>query len=415
MKLTDAKYKWFALALLYVIYFLLQGTRQIYNVVLPQVQSDFGIVDAAKLGVIAMAFKIAYGLVVPFAGVLADVFSRKWMIVAGVLLFSVGTFISGFADGLWMLLAMYGILAAVGQCFVPTSSTSLIAQLHPKTRATALSIYQTALYVGVVGCSVISGWLAGLGPGAWRKAFWFFGAFGLVMLIGLVFFLRDTPPVASPSAKSDKKVSALEAILSMARNPSAILLTIGCGMGMYGSNGFLTWMKAFMEQDLHLSSAMASLHAFLWFYIGALGGITVASRVSDRFAPTRKGVRMEMNILGLACCAPCVWWVSQSPSATMCCIALTVWGFAHGTYDSNLFASLYDVVSPRYRAVSTGVFLCLGFILGSFSPVVLGWIKDATSMRQGFASLSAFYIAGALVILVARLFFLKRDYVKQEG
>ena len=124
---------------------------------------------------------------------------------------------------------------------------------------------------------------------------------------------------------------------------------------------------------------------------------------------------MEMNILGLACCAPCVWWVSQSPSATMCCIALTVWGFAHGTYDSNLFASLYDVVSPRYRAVSTGVFLCLGFILGSFSPVVLGWIKDATSMRQGFASLSAFYIAGALVILVARLFFLKRDYVKQEG
>lgn len=416
MKLNDDKYKWVALLLLCVTYFLLQGTRQIYNVVIPQVQKDFGIADAAKLGIIAMAFKFVYGLVVPFAGILADLFRRKWIIVAGVLLFSVGTFASGFADGLWMLFAMYGVLAAVGQCFVPTSSTSLIAQLHPKTRATALSIYQSFLYVGVVGCSVVSGWLAGLGAGGWRKAFWIFGVFGLVWLVAIVFWLRDTPPLVQKEASAVEKPSAKEAILAMLRKPSAILLTLGFGMCMYGSNGFFTWMKMFMEEDLHLSSAMASFHAVFWFYIGALGGITIASRVSDRLASTRPGIRMEVNIVGLALCAPCVWLVSQAPSTTACCVALAAWGFAHGIYDSNFFASLYDVVSPRYRAASTGVFLCLGFILGSFAPPVLGWIKDVTtSLRTGFSSLAAFYVAGALFILIARLFFLKRDYVRQGG
>lgn len=412
MKTVEKNYRWFALALLCVTYFLQQGTRQIFRATLPQIKVDFGATDV-QLGMIATAFMVVYGVVVPFAGVLADLFRRKWMIVAGVLLFSLGTFVAGFSGGVWTLLALYGIMAAVGQCFFPSSATSLIAQLHPQTRATALSIFQSALYVGVVGCSVVSGWLAGLGTGEWRKAFWIFGAIGLVWLVLLVVFLRDTPPPVKAGAQAEK-ASAKEAILAMLRKPSAILLTLGFGMSMYGSNGFLTWMKVFMEEDLHLTSMGAAFHAVFWFYLGALAGITVAGRVSDRLAGRRKGVRMEMNVLGLALCAPCVWWVSQSAGVTACCIALATWGFAFGIYDSNFFASLYDVVTPRYRAASTGLFLCIGFVLGAFAPVVLGWIKNAMSMRSGFASLSAFYVAGALFILVARVFFLKRDYVSSS-
>ena len=412
MKIRDENYKWIALALLCMTYFLQQGTRQIYNVTLPQIKVDFGVSDT-RLGIIATAFFLVYSVVVPFAGVLADLFRRKWMIVAGVLLFSAGIFVSGFADGLWMLFAMYGVLAAVGQCLVPTSSTSLIAQLHPRTRATALSIYQASLYGGIVICSCVSGWLAGLGPGGWRRAFWIFGAFGLVWLVALVFGLRDTPPLAKDGAQQAEKASVREALLATLTKPSAILLTLGFGMCMYGSKGFFTWMPKFMGSVFpQLSPAAVAFHAVVWFYAGALLGISLASRVSDRLAPTRAGIRMEVNILGLALCAPCVWWVSQAPSVALCCLGLAAWGFAHGIYDSNFFASLYDVVSPRYRAAATGVFLCLGFILGAFSPTVLGWMNDNMSPRAGFASLAAFYLAGAAFILVARLFFLKRDYVK---
>ena len=43
MKRLD--YKWIALGLLWVTYFLLQGSRQIYGAVLPQIRADFGADD----------------------------------------------------------------------------------------------------------------------------------------------------------------------------------------------------------------------------------------------------------------------------------------------------------------------------------------------------------------------------------
>ena len=36
-------YKWFALALLFVAFFLHQGTRQIFGAMLPQIQGFFGV------------------------------------------------------------------------------------------------------------------------------------------------------------------------------------------------------------------------------------------------------------------------------------------------------------------------------------------------------------------------------------
>jgi hypothetical protein len=42
--------------------------------------------------------------------------------------------------------------------------------------------------------------------------------------------------------------------------------------------------------------------------------------------------------------------------------------------------------------------------------VVLGLVKDAFTMSAGLAALSVFFVAGAALIAVARIFFLERDY-----
>ena len=49
IKVASKKYKWILLALICATYFLAQGTRQIFNTVLPQIKADFagvGIDDA---------------------------------------------------------------------------------------------------------------------------------------------------------------------------------------------------------------------------------------------------------------------------------------------------------------------------------------------------------------------------------
>ena len=53
-------------------------------------------------------------------------------------------------------------------------------------------------------------------------------------------------------------------------------------------------------------------------------------------------------------------------------------------------------------------FCCGGFVLGSFTPAVLGWIAERASMAAGMRSLGWFYLAGGLTILVARHLFMRR-------
>ena len=69
------------------------------------------------------------------------------------------------------------------------------------------------------------------------------------------------------------------------------------------------------------------------------------------------------------------------------------------------------MVKPRYRAAAVGVFGCGGSVIGASGPAVLGWINAHFSVSAGIASLSAFALAGAAVIWIAKVFFFERDKV----
>ncbi|MBQ3808932.1 MAG: MFS transporter [Kiritimatiellae bacterium] len=421
-------YKWMLLALLSAMYFLAQGSRQIFNAVLPQIKTDFayvGITDA-QLGFIGSAFTLVFGLAIPFGGVLADFFSRKWMIVVGSLLFSVGIFTSGFASGVGLLVLAYGVLNAAGQALLPPSNSSLIGQFHVETRATAFSIYQIVFYIGIVVCSCVSGWLSGLGAGGWRKAFFLFGAISAAWAFALAFLLRDTPQVRgtgngeSSSAKAtedklgtEEKASVREALGAVVCKPSALLLMVGLGFYFYAKYGFNTWIIAYLQREFpSITAASASFHAVFWFYLGATVGVFIGGRVSDRFAALRPQARFDVNIVGLLLCVPGLILAAFAPSAALCVVGVALLGFATGVYDSNLYASLFEVVKPRYRAAAVGVFGCGGSVIGASGPAVLGWMNAHFSMSAGIASLSAFALAGAAAIGVARIFFFESDKVQ---
>ena len=111
-------YKWTLLALISSTYFLAQGTRQIYNTVLPQIKADFAAAGAGlsdtEFGLVGSVFTLVFGIVMPLGGFFADFFSRKWMIVIGTVLFSIGIFMSGFAAGLGLLLGRYQRASEIG-------------------------------------------------------------------------------------------------------------------------------------------------------------------------------------------------------------------------------------------------------------------------------------------------------------
>ena len=111
---------------------------------------------------------------------------------------------------------------------------------------------------------------------------------------------------------------------------------------------------------------------------------------------------METNIAGLALAVPFIVWMAYAPSLLACGIAMALFGVFRGVYDSNLMASLFDLIPQRYHASGAGLMLSCAFVFGSTSPVVLGLVKDAFSSTAALASLAAFYLVGAAIIAVAR-------------
>jgi len=407
------KYKWRALALLWVAFFLQQGTRQIFGATLSSIQSSLG-VSAAQIGMVATVFTFAYGLSVPFAGLTADLFNRKWMVVSGVFVFCLGIFASGFVSGLGLLLVSYGLLNGFGQSFYYPSATSIIGEQHKETRATALSILQMGLYAGIIGCSAASGYLAEGGADGWRVPFKVFGGIGIAWAVVLAFGLKGGKAnggenaAASPEAAA--KPSLKEALKAFVGNPSALLLMAGLGMMIYVDVGFKTWMPSHIETGFGMSKGSAALNAVLWHYLGAFVGVTLGGRISDRLVKRRPSVRMETNIAGLALAVPFIVWMAYAPSLLACGIAMALFGVFRGVYDSNLMASLFDIIPQRYHASGAGLMLSGAFVFGSTAPVVLGLVKDAFSSTAALASLAAFYLAGAAIIFFARL----RQYAKGD-
>ena len=412
----DKNYKWLMLGLLAVTYFLMHASRQVFNASLPQIRVDLaghGATDA-QLGLSRTIFLFAYGCMVPFAGLAADFFRRKWVIVIGTLLFSTSVFFTGFADSMLLLFVMYGLLNGIGQCMIPGAASSLIAQYHTETRSTALSIYQSALYVGVIASSGLAGWLGGTSSGGWRIAFWGFGGVAIVWMFFLAAFLRNTPALKVQEA--EEKPRFKDALTAFWSKPSAILLTFAFGMLVFGSNCFRTWMPAFLQSSVEkggfgLTPGAAAFHGVFWFYVGSFLGIAVGARASDRLSRRHPGVRLTFMALGLAISAPAMAGMVYMPNMWLCGLMMFLFGLGGGFFDCNLYAGLFDVVAPRYRAAAMGIYLCGAFFLGCPATWVLGWVGQNFSLQHGIAVFGGTYALGAIAIFIARGVFFRRDNV----
>ena len=404
MKKID--YKWFALALLWVAFFLQQGTRQVYGPLVGSIQGAVGATDV-QLGLVSTVFTFVYGITIPFAGFAADLFSRKWMVVIGVAIFSAGILTSGFVTCIGALVVTYGLVNGFGQPFYYPSSTSLISQLHADSKATALSLLQLGMYGGVIGCSWLAGWFAGLGTEGWRLPFKVLGALGLCWAAVLAFTLRNTGgsrSCATDATDARERVPPVTiggALKAMFAKPAAVLIALALGMEVYVDVGFKTWMPNYLSETFGVSKASAGLNAVLWHYLGAALGIVIGSRIGDRFVKWCPTIRFWVIGGGLFLGAPFIFMMSQATTYLTCCIAMFLFGVFRGAYDSNNFAAFFDVVEPRYHASAAGFNLMIAFLFGCFSPTVLGWTKANYSMATGLSTLAIPYLVGVALLVVA--------------
>ena len=83
-------YKWELVFWLFIAFFFNQADRQIFNVLLLDIQNDLGLTPD-KMGLVGTALILVNGLLLPVAGLLGDRISKKWILVGALLLWSTAT------------------------------------------------------------------------------------------------------------------------------------------------------------------------------------------------------------------------------------------------------------------------------------------------------------------------------------
>ena len=118
--------------------------RQVLPAVLVPLKAEMGWSDG-QLGTAAAAFMLGYFLTAPVFGYLGDRLPRKWLIVLGVAVWSLGTVLSGRAHGYGEMI-LFRILVGLGEASYGTISPGWIADLYPAPRRnTALSVFYMAI------------------------------------------------------------------------------------------------------------------------------------------------------------------------------------------------------------------------------------------------------------------------------
>jgi fucose permease len=120
-------------------------------------------------------------------------------------------------------------------------------------------------------------------------------------------------------------------------------------------------------------------------------------------------------VIGLALGAPFIWLLGNADSRVVAFVALSLFGFFRGIYDSNLFASLYEVIRPASRATATGLMLAVAFFVGGAAPVAIGRMGEQFGLGPALGFTSGLYAVAAVAIALAAHFFLRPESARLAG
>jgi MFS transporter, Spinster family, sphingosine-1-phosphate transporter len=436
-------YRWELLALLFCAFFFHQADRAIFGVVLPAIRADLHLRDG-QLGLVGSVLFFMLAVMGPVAGYLGDVWNRKRIIIGSLLFWSAATMCTGLAGGLVALIIFRSVATAGGESFYSPAAYPLLAAHHTRTRALALSIHQSSLYIGVMVTGFLAGYIAE--RWGWRSTFLMYGGGGIVLGFVFMWRLMDAPPVqpgpteeerglqaASPTAvcpapglssalvipkvkrpEGRAPVAVWQALGVVFRCPTALLLTMGFTAIVFVNNAYVVWAPVFLQERFNLSLTQAGGYAMFYHHLAALLGIVVGGWFSDRRAAMRPVFRPCMMGVSMLLAVPLLFLLGRSGSLLGACGAMAGFGLFRGLYEANTHAALFQVIAPSHRAAAVGIMTMLAFLVGSASPWLLGRLRESCpaglGLGYGFSGLAGAYLVGGLAVLSAVLFTFKKDY-----
>ena len=376
--------------ILLVSYVLMAADRYLFPVLAPDVRKAFGF-SLANTGLLSTIFTLGLGIGGLPTGYLLARYSRKTVLLTGIVIFSAATALTTVVAGFWTMLVC---LAAqgIGMSMLATSMFALAASYFVRNRAAAIGSVNFCYGIG----GFLGPYLAGKlrqSYNTWHAPMISFGLFGFVMVVLIAATVR---PWFSETQRTVEVKADSGGAATLANRNTVILtiLSVIHGLSMYG---FLGLYPTFLRETLHYSPINAG-KVIGFFGVGALASIP-CGWIGDRYSPklVLSGSLLSISVLGFL-------FFRESPTMLTREILTCIYGV---TGSAVLYVNLagYHVKALRSSLSSRGSGMFVTSLYGgaAFGGYLLGWITGRGGwLLAGELQMSLLCLIGAVLALALR-------------
>ncbi|SFS09080.1 spinster family MFS transporter [Sphingomonas jatrophae] len=369
----------FALAVFLVAYILSFADRQILSLMVDPIRRDLGISNV-QMGLLqGFAFALLYAVAGVPLGMLADRVGRKWLIAAGVVVWSLATGACALA-GTFAHLFVARAFVGLGEATLSPAAHSFLSDAFPPARlARAMSIYTLGITIGggmalMIGGSVIeavsasgSVILAVIGAlRGWQATFLIVAAPGFLVL-ALVAAVREPArrrPVVNGGPTRVGSLGATLAWLWQERRSFFAIYASSVALGIMGY-GMSAWYPSLLIRTHGMGAGEAGRALGVVLLVCGSAGTLFGGRFAERL--TLRG-HADANLRTVAMLAAAVTLPAVAaplmplPLAVLALFAVAT--FLFNGYFGCSVAAIQLATPPGVRATNAALFLLANSLVG---------------------------------------------------
>ena len=357
--------------------------------------------SATMVGLTLTVFALARLILNIPAGLIADRFGRRVLLIGGPILTSIGMFGSGFAGDIWSLLIWRFVAGAGSAFFMSGALIYLIDIAPPDLRARYVATNQWALSVGVA----LGPGIGGLVAERWGLAapFHLVGVIALFAAVYAVFRLPETRRSSSPKLKDESPAREAARIARSGPFLAIAFVTGTIFMTRAGTRATLV--------PLHADETLAWGPGELGLVFTVTGVMTLFTLWPATWATENIG-RASVILFSAMTAALGTFVIGSSSTPMWFVLGNVILTLGTGTAGPAPAAFVADLFPERMRGLGVGLYRSagdVGFVLG---PPALGWLSDNASMSVAFQTAGCLVgAAGVYFVLVTRR---SESHVAQE-
>jgi EmrB/QacA subfamily drug resistance transporter len=304
-RLERHPHRWAVLAVLSVSLLVVSLDTTILNVALPTIVRDLK-ASSSELQWIVDAYSVVFAGLLLVVGTLGDRVGRKWVFMAGLVVFASGSAASAWSSTPGLLTAFRALMGVGGAAVMPSTLSILTNVFDDDERATAIGIWSGTTGLGVAVGPVLGGWL--LAHYWWGSVFLINVPIAAVGLLATVWLVPNSKNLAS---KAPDPVGAALSVAGMGlllwgiieapnRSWTSSLVLGALIASAFVLGAFVLWEKHSSHPMLELSffssprfsAAVSSMGIVLFALMGGLFVLTQYLQFSLGYSALAAGLRI---------------------------------------------------------------------------------------------------------------------------